>query len=257
MDSYRDLRFLEIEIERGIALVTLAGGRPGNAVPFEGHAEMSTILPRLALDDRIDAVLLRGAGDAFCAGPAPEFIERLRQNDPRFVAHLMRDVRLLVQSHIDFEKPVVTALNGPASGGALAFALLADVVVAERHVTLSDPHVPAGVAAGDGGVLIWPLALGLLRAKRFLYTGDALSAEEAAALGLVTEVVDRGASVERALGWARRLADAPREALRHTKRALHQWLRVGMSAFDVSWAGESLTLNLPEEPERSAGRDQT
>src|SRR5262249_1676936 len=163
------------------------------------------ILPRLARDERVNAIVLRGAGDAFCAGPTPEFIERLRANDPAFVAHLMRDVRAIVQGHVDLEKPVVTALNGPASGGALAFALLA-----ERHVALSDPHVPAGVAAGDGGVLIWPLALGLLRAKRFLYTGDPLGAEEAQALGLVTEVVERGASVERALHWARRLADAPR-----------------------------------------------
>ena len=247
MDTYRDLGFLEIGIEHGIAVVTLAGGRPGNAVPFEGHAEMSEILPRLGRDERVLAIVLRGAGDAFCAGPTPEFIERLRANDPAFVAHLMRDVRAIVQAHVDLEKPVVTALNGPASGGALAFALLADVVVAERHVELSDPHVPAGVAAGDGGVLIWPLALGLLRAKRFLYTGDPLGAEEAQALGLVTEVVERGASVERAMHWARRLADAPREALRHTKRALNHWLRIGMPAFDASWAGEILTVNLPGE----------
>jgi enoyl-CoA hydratase len=250
VDSYRDLVFLEISIERGIAVVTLAGGRPGNAIPFEGHGEMSAILPRLARDERVDAIVLRGAGDAFCAGPTPEFIERLRANDPAFVAHLMRDVRAIVQGHVDLEKPVVAALNGPASGGALAFALLADVVVAERHVVLSDPHVPAGVAAGDGGVLIWPLALGLLRAKRFLYTGDPLGAEEAQALGLVTEVVERGASVERALHWARRLADAPREALRQTKRALQQWLRIGMPAFDASWAGEILTVNLPGGPRR-------
>jgi enoyl-CoA hydratase len=250
VDTYRDLVFLEIGIERGIAVVTLAGGRPGNAVPFEGHAEMSGILPRLARDERVHAIVLRGAGDAFCAGPTPEFIERLRANDPAFVAHLMRDVRAIVQGHVDLEKPVVTALNGTASGGALAFALLADVVVAERHVELSDPHVPAGVAAGDGGVLIWPLALGLLRAKRFLYTGDPLGAEEALALGLVTEVVDRGASVERAMHWARRLADAPREALRHTKRALNQWLRIGMPAFEASWAGEILTVNLPDERPR-------
>jgi len=95
---------------------------------------------------------------------------------------------------LPLDKPVVTALNGTTSGGALAFTLFADIIVAERHVELSDPHVPAGVAAGDGGVLVWPLALGLLRAKRHLYTGDPISADEALALGLVTEVVERGES---------------------------------------------------------------
>ncbi|MEZ4334469.1 MAG: enoyl-CoA hydratase-related protein [Myxococcota bacterium] len=247
MDAYRDLTYLDICIEDAVAIVQLAGGRPGNALPFEGHAELAGILPRLGRDDRIDAVVLRGAGDEFSAGPTPEFIERLRANDPAFVAHLMRDVRAIVEGHIEIEKPVVTALNGTTSGGTLAFALFADVVVAERHVVLSDPHVPAGVAAGDGGVLIWPLALGLLRAKRYLLTGDPISADEALALGLVTEVVDRGASVERALHWARRLAAAPRAALRHTKRALNQWLRIGLPAFEASWAGEILTVNLPDD----------
>jgi enoyl-CoA hydratase len=250
VDRYRDLTFLEIRIDDGIAVVTLAGGRPGNAVSVEGHTELSQILPRLGRDERVDAIVLRGAGDEFCSGPTPEFMARVRENDPAFVAHLMRDVRAIVLSHIELEKPVVTALNGTTSGGTLAFALFADLVVAERHVELSDPHVPAGVAAGDGGVLIWPLALGLLRAKRFLYTGDPLSADEALALGLVTEVVERGASVERAMHWARRLADAPRAALRHTKVALNQWLRIGLPAFDASWAGEVLTVNLPDERSR-------
>jgi len=98
-------------------------------------------------------------------------------------------------------------------------------------------------------VLIWPLAMGLLRAKRYLLTGDALSAEEAQRLGLVSEVVDPGASFERAMVYARRFAAGPRQALRHTKRALNQWMRLGMSAFDLSWAGESLTLASPEARE--------
>ena len=251
MTDYGDLRFLEVEIDQGIAVVRLAGPEDGNAISFEGHAEMSTILPRLGQDARVDAVLLTGAGDAFCIGPTAEFLERIARDEPGFVARLMEDVRLLVQGHVELEKPVVSALNGPAGGGPLAFALLADVVIAERHVTLSDMHVAAAVAAGDGGVLIWPLAMGLLRAKRYLLTGDALSAEEAQRLGLVSEVVDPGASFERAMVYARRFAAGPRQALRHTKRALNQWMRLGMSAFDLSWAGEALTLASPEAREAS------
>ena len=249
MTAYPELRFLEVEIDRGVAVVRLAGGEPGNAISFEGHAEMSAILPRLARDDRVDAVLVTGAGDAYCVGPTADFMARIATNEPGFVARLMQDVRQLVQGHVELEKPVVSALNGPAAGGPLAFALLADVVIAERHATLSDMHVAAAVAAGDGGVLIWPLAMGLLRAKRYLLTGDALAAEEAERLGLVTEVVDAGRSFERAMAWARRFADGPRHALRHTKRALNQWLRLGMPAFDLAWAGEILTVASPEAVE--------
>jgi len=248
--DYDDLRFLDVRIAAGVAVVTLGGGEPGNAISFEGHAEMSGILPRLGSDDRVDAVLLTGAGAAFCVGPTAEFMARIESGEPGVRARLLEDVRLLVQGHIECEKPVVTALNGPAGGGPLAFGLLADVVIAERHVIFSDLHVAAGVAAGDGGVLIWPLAMGLLRAKRHLLTGDPLTAEEAERLGLVTEVVDAGASLERAMVYARRFAAGPRRALRHTKRALNQWLRIGMPAFDASWAGEILTLNLPGEPPR-------
>ncbi|MEZ4278431.1 MAG: enoyl-CoA hydratase-related protein [Myxococcota bacterium] len=245
MNIDRESDYLDVRIDAGIAVVSMAGGRPGNALSVEGHTELAEILPRLGGDDRVDVIVLRGSGDEFCVGPTPEFMARVRENDPAFVMHLMRDVRAIVQSHIDLDKPVVTALNGTTSGGALAFALFADIIVAERHVELSDPHVPAGVAAGDGGVLVWPLALGLLRAKRYLYTGDPISADEALALGLVTEVVERGESVERAMHWAKRLAATPRAPLRHTKRALNQWLRIGLPAFDASWAGEILTLNLP------------
>jgi len=254
--EYDDLRFLEVRIDAGVAVVTLAGPEQGNAISFAGHVEMSTILPRLGADDRVDAVLLTGRGNVFCAGPTPEFMERIAANDPNVVPQLMADVRALVQSHVDFEKPVVTALNGPAAGGPLAFALLADIVIAERQVTLSDMHVAAAVAAGDGGVLIWPLAMGLLRAKRYLLTGDPLSAEAAERLGLVTEVVDPGASFERAMFYARRFASGSRQALRHTKRALNHWLRVGMPGFDLSWAGEILTVASPEAVAsgRAAGR---
>jgi enoyl-CoA hydratase len=258
VSAYDDLAYLDVEIDRGVAIVRLDGPEDANAISFEGHVEMSTILPRLARDDRVDAVLLTGAGDCFCAGPTPEFMARIAANEPGFVARLMEDVRRLVQGHVELEKPVVSALNGPAGGGPLAFALLADVVIAERHATLSDMHVAAAVAAGDGGVLIWPLAMGLLRAKRYLLTGDALSAEDAERLGLVTEVVDAGRSFARAMVYARRFAAGPREALRHTKRALNQWLRVGMPAFDLSWAGEALTLASSEavEAAKAHARDR-
>lgn len=246
MTAYDDLGFLDVEIDRGVAIVRLDGPEAGNAISFEGHVEMSTILPRLGRDDRVDAVLLTGAGDSFCAGPTADFMARIAADEPGFAARLMEDVRLLVQGHVELAKPVVSALNGPAGGGPLAFALLADVVIAERHVTLADMHVAAAVAAGDGGVLIWPLAMGLLRAKRYLLTGDALGAEDAERLGLVTEVVDTGRSFERAMVYARRFAAAPRQALRHTKRALNQWMRLGMPAFDLAWAGEILTLASPE-----------
>jgi enoyl-CoA hydratase len=249
MSVYDDYEYLDVVVSDGVAIVTLNGPEPGNALTPKGHVEMTTIFPRLTLDDRVDVAVLTGDRDAFCVGPGPEMVQEMLAGDPRVTMRVMAEVRELVVRGIDFEKPVVTALNGPAIGGALAFALLGDIIIAERQVSISDMHVVAAAAAGDGGVLFWPAAIGLLRAKRYLLTGEALSAEHAAELGLVTEVVDTGASLDRAMEFATRFAAMPKHALRHTKRALNAWLKMALPAYDLSWAGEIMTVGVPDAAE--------
>lgn len=90
--------------------------------------------------------------------------------------------------------------------------------------------------------MIWPLTMGLTKAKRFLMTGDSIDAEEAERLGLVTEVVSSDRSLQRATQVARRFADGPQTAIRNTKMALNQWLRLAQTtSFDFSLALEFLS----------------
>jgi Enoyl-CoA hydratase/isomerase len=119
--------------------------------------------------------------------------------------------------------------NAVAKGGGATFALLCDYIIVERSTVLSDGHIRAALTAGDGGTLIWPLAMGLTKAKRYLLTGDNISVEDAERFGLVTEVVEDGQSRARAMDVARRLADGPQVAIRNTKVALNQWLRLGQT----------------------------
>jgi enoyl-CoA hydratase len=247
--EYDDFELLTVSIDEGVALVTIDGPEEGNAHSITGHAELGSVWPRLEDDQRVDAVVLTGAGETFCVGPTAEMIERMSADDPHLVRQVMEEVRRLVIRSIEFEKPLVTAVNGTVKGGPLITALLSDIVIAERQVVFSDPHVTVAVAAGDGGVLAWPMAMGLLRAKRYLMTGDAITAEQACQLGLVTEVVEQGASLERAMVFARRFAAGPRHALRYTKRALNEWYRIGMPAFDVSFQGELMTATVPDAKE--------
>jgi enoyl-CoA hydratase len=172
--------------------------------------------------------------------------ERMSTAGNQFVMGVMQEVREMVVNAVNFSKPTVCAMNGSAMGGPLAFALLNDFVIAERDVVFSDLHVPHGVAAGDGGVLIWPLTVGIMRARKALLLGESFDAETAERLGLISEVVDTGKSYERALEYVAKLAAMPRDALRHTKHALNEWLRMALPAFDLSWAGEIMTAGAVE-----------
>lgn len=244
MVGYEDFAFLHVEVREGVATVTLRGP-DGNSFNFAGHREMGSIFPRLSADERVKAVVLTGAGSEFSLGGDASMMAKFAENDPAFMAELMRDVRDLVQQGVEFDKPVVTALNGPAIGGPLAFALTADIVVVERQVEISDMHILAAVTPGDGNVLFWPVTMGLARAKRYLLTGEPMSAEEAYRFGLVSDLVEEGESLTAASAIARSLAALDGEAMRHAKRALNGWLRLGMPAFEASWAGESITTARP------------
>lgn len=102
---------------------------------------------------------------------------------------------------LDVPLPIVAAVNGPAIGLRASLALLCDVIWMAESATIADPHVRVGLVAGDGGVAIWPLAVGPARAKELLLTGDAVSAVEAERIGLVNHVVPDAELQSSALGF--------------------------------------------------------
>lgn len=243
---YNDLIYLDVAIEEHVAVVHLNGPVRGNAYTARGHAEMSEIFRRLERDDAVWAVVITGAGDSFSIGPDREFAASLN-GDSVAARKAMAESQAIVLSAFDCCKPIVAAVNGRVFGGALIFALAADIVIVERHVSLCDSHVPAALVAGDGGVLFWPMAMGLLRAKRYLLTGDPLTADEAERLGLITEAVDEGKSLSRAMQYASRFVAGPQPAIRETKRALNSLVHgAPLSAFALSAALEATTLADPE-----------
>ena len=263
--QYDDFEYLDIEVREHIAFITLNGPERGNAFDRRGYWEMSTVWRRIAADPDVRVALVTGAGRAFSIGATAARFAEVTAGDVDVSYRSVVEMRELVHSAIDCDTPVVCAINGPINGGPLTFALTSDVIVAERQVTFRDPHVLASLTTGDGSVVTWPSAMGLIRAKRYLLTGDPISADEACELGLVTEVVDTGTSLARATEHAERLAAMPQMALRTTKRSLNQWLRsASVGPFELSLAFEQLTKMLPETRERllaladaERGKDQS
>jgi enoyl-CoA hydratase len=230
--------FLKIEVDSSIATVTFNRPDNGNRWARSEEWELFRLPQEVAEDDDVRVVVLTGSGDTFCGGA--------HHGDDPFdpFDYYDRSCRLF-GAFVDLDKPIVVALNGPASGSGLTLAMFSDIIVAERHVEFRDAHVLGGVVSATGPFQ-WPPSVGLLRAKRYLLTGDAMSAEEAERLGLVHEVVDTGTSMTRALELARHLAALRPQAVQGTKRALNQWLRVAFDpVFQHALALEFMTF--PQE----------
>lgn len=241
MMGYEGYELLDIRVDDGLARVTFDLAARHNRYTLETHGELARIVTDLAADPAVNAVLVTANGRAFCAGADDGVLEAV-STDPAALRRSLDEARSQVHGMVDLDKPVVVALTGTAMGAGLALVLLADIIIAERHVRFTDGHVLAAMPAGDGGVLAWPASIGIIRAKRWLLTGDAITAEEAERIGLITEVVESGEGRARAEVYARRLADGPQRAIRFTKRALNEWLRDKLGSFDLSLAFEEVTI---------------
>jgi len=222
-------------------LEVLIDNPPVNSVDVNGHRELTYVWNDIDRDPEVRSVLLRGAGKAFSAGGDFELIEAM-VGDSEFSAGVMREAGDLVHNVIECSKPIVSAINGAAVGAGLAAALLADIPIAGRSARILDGHVSLGVVAGDHAVVLWPLLVGMAKAKYYLLTNEPLTGEEAERIGLVAKVVDDEDLYDTALGVATKLARSSRSAVMWTKRSLNHWLRSAFPAFDASLALEFLSF---------------
>ena len=235
-----------------VLLVTIDNPRSDlNAVDHELHHDLTALFGALRKESEAGAVVLTGHGRAFSAGGDFNWFPELQ--DPDRLEALRRDAKQMIWDLLDVEVPLVAAVNGPAIGLGASIALLCDAVFMADSATLADPHVRVGLVAGDGGAVIWPLAVGPARAKRYLLTGDPLTAEEAERIGLATHVVPAARLLDDALAFAGRLADGAPLAVRYTKLAVNKLVKDALNvAFDASTALELLTFKSDDHREALA-----
>ena len=243
-------KHIQIDLrEDGVAIATLNRPERLNATNPRMHWELSELPRDAALDPAVKALLITGAGRAFCAGgdfgppEADDFPVKEK------LAGVLEG-SWIVENLLDCPKPVISAVNGPAMGLGATLALLCDIVVAGRSAIFADPHVKMGLGAGDGGQVIWPLLLGPNRAKYYLMTGDKLNAEDAERLGLVNFLVDDDALMPRALEIAERLAKGPTLAIAASKVPLNRHLKaIAQQILPTSLEMEAATFNTEDAAE--------
>jgi len=240
MYDYSKYEHILFDIKDGVALLTINRPDVYNATNFKLHNELSKVWLDLGNDDDVRVVVITGAGTAFSAGGDFDLIQESIGN-AKVIAGTMEEARDIVHNMINLDKPVISAINGVAVGAGLAVALLADISIASDKARFTDGHVRLGVAAGDHAAVIWPMLIGMAKAKYYLMTCEFLDGTEAERIGLVSQVVPHDELMDKAMDVARRLAIGCQQALRYTKRSLNQWLRQAEhTAFDYSLSLEML-----------------
>jgi len=231
--------------ERGILELVIANPGRLNAATEDMHRDLARVWLAIDVDDEVRAVLVRGEGANFSSGGDFGMIDRMI-NDEATLIRVWKEAGDLVYNLINCSKPVVSAIRGSAVGAGLAIALLADVSIAADNARILDGHTRLGVAAGDHAVIIWPLLCGLAKARYHLLTNKPLSGAEAERIGLVALCVADDQVVASAFEVARILAAGSATAVRFTKHALNNWLRLAGPSFDASLALEFLGFRLAD-----------
>ena len=240
---------LEITIEDRVAIIRLNRPDKRNAVNYALHEGLENIWKPLGTDPEVGAIVLTGAGSAFCAGGD---MVGFFPEDPGPLDS-MRGTRWLVQEMVNCEAPIISAVNGPAAGLGASIALLSDVIYMAEDARIGDTHVRMGLVAGDGGAVIWPLLVGPHRAKEQLMAGRLIDGREAAAMGLVNHAVPGDQLMDAAVGYARELAQGHQAAIRWTKMVVNQHLRQSLNAtLDVGSAVEHLVTHTEDTREAMA-----
>jgi enoyl-CoA hydratase/carnithine racemase len=223
----------------------------GGTLLFNGHVheELVELFHSIGQDADNRVVILTGAGEAF--------IDRIDADGfdfftPRGFDKIYREGKKILANLIDIPVPVIAALNGPTTVHS-EYALLCDIVIATPDTIFQDkPHFAFGIVPGDGIHSLWPEVIGSIRGRTFVLTQQIIGAEEAKALGVISEIVPRERLLPRAREIAGRIAKLPPLTISYTRVALTQKLRrivdesvgyglalEGISAADVARTNQS------------------
>lgn len=231
--------------EERILKITINRPEKYNALDETGHRELTYVWREVDDDPDIDVVILTGAGKAFSAGGDFDMVQNMTE-DFNVRAGIWKEARDLVYNITNCGKPIVSAINGPAVGAGLVAALLSDISIVAKSVSITDGHTRLGVAAGDHAAIIWPILCGMAKSKYYLLTCDRMSGEEAERIGLVSLCVEDEDLGDKAMEVARKLAAGAPTAIRWTKYALNNWLRMAGPIYDASTALEFMGFAGPE-----------
>lgn len=240
--AYSTLLF---EISDRVATLTLNRPDKLNSFTAEMHAELKDALARVAdPGSDVRALLVTGAGRGFCAGQ--DLSQRAGPTVPDLGATLETQFNPLIRTLRGLELPVIAAVNGVAAGAGVSLALACDITLAARSATFLQAFAKIGLIPDAGSTFFLPRLVGEARARGLALLADKISAEQAAAWGLIWKVVDDDRLMPDATALARHLATQPTRGLALIKQALNR-----SSANDLD-----RQLDVERDLQRIAGRTE-
>ena len=217
---------IDLKVSDGIATLTLDRPDKRNAMSDAMRSEFIDALERVASDKAIRALVLTGAGKAFCAGGDIAGMERRMQAPTGEIAfngwHRQQGVHHAQALLHTLPKPVIAAVNGAASGLGADTALACDFIIASEWANFSWSYIHRGIIPDGGGMYFLPRRVGLVKAKELIFTGRKVEVDEAVALGLVDRKTSAEALLADAQAWAAELSKGSATALALGKTILNQ-----------------------------------
>jgi enoyl-CoA hydratase/carnithine racemase len=235
-------------------VITLTLNRPEKRNPISEREIVDALvdaLQRVQADASTRVVILTGAGSAFSSGgdlrAMEAALEERVRNPSATIAYYTEGIQRIPLAFEALDAPVIAAVNGPAVGAGNDLACMCDMRIASEEARFAESFVKIGIIPGDGGAWLLPRVVGWSKACEMAFTGDLLSAQEALACGLVSQVVAKDDLLPAAHRLARRIAANPPLAVRATKRLMREGRFASLGALLQSSANAQAVAHTTEE----------
>ena len=213
---------VQLEMHGAVAVLTLNRPERLNALTIDVAHDFGVAL-EAALDKGARSIVLTGSGRAFSAGGDLREMQEIANQEGRLEAFFDEPLRILNDAILLIRQtpvPFIAAVNGVASGGGCNLALACDLVIAAESAKFNQAFIKIGLSPDCGGTFILPRLIGWKRATELLFTGEMLTAQRAAEIGMINAVVPDSELMSQALAMAERLAAAPTAAIGQIKKLL-------------------------------------
>ena len=213
---------IQLEMRGQVCVLTLNRPDRLNALTVETANDFAAAVGE-ALERGARAIVLTGAGRAFCAGGDLRSMQEMATNEGRLEAFFDEPLRILNEAILLIRKtpvPFIAAVNGVASGGGCNLALACDLVIAAESAKFNQAFIKIGLVPDCGGTFILPRLVGLKKAAELMFTGELITAQQAAEMGMINSVVADGELMSQVMSLAERMAQAPTAAIAQIKRLL-------------------------------------
>lgn len=213
---------IQSEMHGAICVLTLNRPDRLNALTVEVAKDFKASVHE-ALERGARCIVLTGAGRAFCAGGDLREMQEIAGREGRVEAFFDEPLRILNESILLIRQtpvPFIAAVNGVASGGGCNLALACDLVIAAESAKFNQAFIKIGLVPDCGGTFILPRLVGWKRAAELMFTGDLITAQRAAEMGMINSVAADGELMSQVMAMAEKLADAPTAAIGRIKALL-------------------------------------